>query len=49
MDGPLKWPGYIHTAFIVDNIDALVAWLDQAGIRITAADRDRHRRDARLR
>lgn len=35
MDVPVKWPGYTHTAFIIDDIDALVAWLDQEGIRIT--------------
>jgi catechol 2,3-dioxygenase-like lactoylglutathione lyase family enzyme len=35
MDVPVKWPGYTHTAFIIDDIDALIAWLDQEGIRIT--------------
>ena len=35
MDIPVKWPGYTHTAFIVDDIDALVAWLGREGIRIT--------------
>lgn len=35
MDVSVKWPGYTHTAFIIDDIDALIAWLDQEGIRIT--------------
>lgn len=35
MDGPVKWPGYTHAAFIVDDIDDLVAWLNREGIRIT--------------
>lgn len=35
MDAPVKWPGYTHTAFIVDDIDGLVAWLDRERIRIT--------------
>lgn len=35
MDVPDKWPGYTHAAFIVDDIDALVAWLGERGVRIT--------------
>lgn len=35
MDTPVKWPGYTHAAFIVDDLDELVAWLRKAGIRIT--------------
>lgn len=35
MDVPVKWPGYTHTAFIIDDIDALVSWLDHECIKIT--------------
>lgn len=35
LDVPDKWPGYTHAAFIVDNIDELVRWLQQQGIKIT--------------
>ncbi len=35
MDVPEKWPGYTHAAFIVDDLDALVAWLQREGIPIT--------------
>lgn len=35
MDVPDKWPGYTHAAFIVDNLDALVSWLNAQGIHIT--------------
>ena len=35
MDVPDKWPGYTHAAFIVDDLDALIAWLDREGIPIT--------------
>lgn len=35
MDVPDKWPGYTHTAFIVDDLDALVGWLAEEGIAIT--------------
>lgn len=35
MDIDEKWPGYTHTAFIVDSLDELVAWLDREGIAIT--------------
>lgn len=35
MDVPEKWPGYTHAAFIVDDLDALVDWLNAEGIRIT--------------
>jgi catechol 2,3-dioxygenase-like lactoylglutathione lyase family enzyme len=30
-----KWPGYTHAAFLVDSLDALVAWLAREGIPIT--------------
>lgn len=35
MDVPEKLPGYTHAAFIVDDLDALVAWLEAEGIVIT--------------
>jgi catechol 2,3-dioxygenase-like lactoylglutathione lyase family enzyme len=35
MDIPDKWPGYTHAAFIVDDLEALVGWLDAEGIVIT--------------
>lgn len=34
-DEPIKWPGVTHVAFIVDDLDALVSWLNDAGIAIT--------------
>jgi lactoylglutathione lyase len=35
LDEPVKWPGMTHPAFIVDDLDALVALLDREGVRIT--------------
>lgn len=35
LDVPDKWPGYTHAAFIVDDLDELVTWLNQQEIRIT--------------
>lgn len=35
MDVPEKHPGYTHAAFIVDDLDRLVAWLADEGIPIT--------------
>ena len=35
MDVPVKRPGYTHAAFIVPDMDALVAWLDANRIPIT--------------
>jgi catechol 2,3-dioxygenase-like lactoylglutathione lyase family enzyme len=35
MDIPYKWPGFTHAAFIVDDLDALVGWLNAQGITIT--------------
>jgi catechol 2,3-dioxygenase-like lactoylglutathione lyase family enzyme len=35
MDVPEKWPGYTHAAFIVDDLDALVSWLETRAIAIT--------------
>lgn len=34
-DEPVKWPGITHVAFVVDDLDALVSWLNDAGIAIT--------------
>ncbi|WP_209304246.1 VOC family protein [Pusillimonas caeni] len=35
LDAPVKRPGYTHTAFIVDSMDELVAWLAHENIRIS--------------
>jgi catechol 2,3-dioxygenase-like lactoylglutathione lyase family enzyme len=35
MDVPRKWPGYTHAAFVVDDFDALVEWLNREGVGIT--------------
>lgn len=35
LDAAVKRPGYTHAAFIVDNMEELVAWLRQEGIPIT--------------
>ncbi|MDQ2878546.1 MAG: VOC family protein [Pseudomonadota bacterium] len=35
MDVPVKRAGYTHAAFIVDDMDALVAWLAERSIPIT--------------
>ena len=35
MDVPEELPGYTHAAFIVDDLDCLVAWFQAEGIRIT--------------
>ena len=35
MDVPAKYPGYTHAAFIVDDLDALVSWLEHEKIAIT--------------
>ena len=35
MDVPVKWPGYTHAAFIVDDLDAMVEWLARENIAIT--------------
>lgn len=34
-DEPVKLPGITHVAFVVDDLNALVTWLDSAGIAIT--------------
>ena len=34
-DEPMKWPGITHVAFVVADLDALVNWLNDAGIAIT--------------
>lgn len=35
LDAPVKLPGVTHPAFIVDDLQALQAWLDKRGIAIT--------------
>jgi catechol 2,3-dioxygenase-like lactoylglutathione lyase family enzyme len=35
MDAAVKHPGYTHAAFVIANMDALVAWLASEGIAIT--------------
>lgn len=35
MDAPVKWPGYTHAAFIVDDLDAMVDWLARENIPIS--------------
>lgn len=35
LDAPIKRPGYTHAAFIVDSMDALIAWLLKEKIRIS--------------
>lgn len=35
LDAPVKLPGITHPAFIVDDLQALVAWLDEQNIVIT--------------
>ena len=35
LDAPVRRPGYTHAAFIIDSMDALVAWLDREGIKIS--------------
>lgn len=35
LDAPIKLPGMTHPAFIVDDLEALVAWLNEQGISIT--------------
>lgn len=35
MDVPEKHPGYTHVAYRVEDIEAMVGWLDRTGIEIT--------------
>ncbi|CAD5106199.1 VOC family protein [Zestomonas carbonaria] len=35
LDAPVKLPGVTHPAFIVDDLHALEAWLDEQGIVVT--------------
>ncbi len=35
LDEPVKWPGMTHPAFIVDDLNALLAMLDHEGVRVT--------------
>jgi lactoylglutathione lyase len=34
-DEPIKYPGYTHAAFVIENLDAFIAMLHREGIRIT--------------
>jgi len=35
LDQPVKWPGYTHAAFVVLDLDSMIAWLKEAHIEIT--------------
>jgi catechol 2,3-dioxygenase-like lactoylglutathione lyase family enzyme len=35
LDEPVKWPGMTHPAFIVDDLDGLIALFRREGVRIT--------------
>ncbi|MFZ6648584.1 VOC family protein [Undibacterium sp. TJN25] len=35
LDHAVKWPGYTHTAFIVEDLDEILALLERENIRIT--------------
>lgn len=44
MDEAVKWPGHTHPAFIVDSIDALLAWAQAEGVAVTEGPNDWGRR-----
>ena len=44
LDQPRKWPGYTHAAFVVDRLDAVLAWAADAGVAITEGPVDWGRR-----
>jgi lactoylglutathione lyase len=44
MDEPVKWPGHTHPAFIVDRLDAVLAWAEREGVTITEGPNDWGRR-----
>lgn len=44
LDGPRKWPGYTHAAFIVPQLGAVLAWAAARGVRITEGPVDWGRR-----
>jgi len=44
LDEPDKWPGYTHAAFIVDRLDAVLAWAKSRGVTITEGPVDFGRR-----
>ena len=44
MDEPVKWPGHTHPAFIVDSLDAVLAWAEREGVAITEGPSDWGRR-----
>lgn len=35
LDSAIKRPGYTHAAFIIDSMEALLAWTEREGIRIS--------------
>lgn len=35
LDAPVKLPGITHPAFVIDDLQALIAWLGERGIAIT--------------
>jgi catechol 2,3-dioxygenase-like lactoylglutathione lyase family enzyme len=35
LDEEVKWPGVTHPAFVVDDLDALIALFDRENVRIT--------------
>ncbi|MBC6981661.1 VOC family protein [Caulobacter sp. 17J80-11] len=44
MDVDARWPGYTHAAFVVDRLDALLAWAAARGVPITEGPVDWGRR-----
>ena len=44
MDVDARWPGVTHAAFIVDKLDAVLAWAARSGVAITEGPVDWQRR-----
>lgn len=44
LDEPTKWPGYTHAAFVVDDLEVVLAWAAAEGIPITEGPVDWGRR-----
>ena len=44
LDGPVKWPGYTHAAFIVDRLNSILEWAAREGVAITEGPVDWGRR-----
>jgi glutathione S-transferase len=44
MDRPVKWPGYTHTAFIVDRLADVTEWAARSGVAVTEGPVDWGRR-----